>query len=362
MDSRFADCSSVSPTHLEDSKVLTASETRKKSTNLQLPIFEFLFARLSKYVSETESHAILNGIQDEIRFAAPPEYTENDETISIGTLDVDGEPSPPYIHPSDCKQNVDHAEAKTASDANDNRRPKRKFVEGQEMLTTTKKQQVEDSEIDYGVVAIKFLDPDFGVWWKGGHYTREPSRNLTGIDRSAIERARTKKGTRVKLTGRRDSAAQAAVTTPSVQGWYQETQSSCALNAIANALIQLGTPLSSEQYTTTKLSCSEYKGLIPLESVADKICARGISQFTRLRGQNSFTRFTNLRALTRGVYVVEDEGHVITWNSETQTILDSDPRYPHPLPINDENLKLLLPRPRIELAYRVHTCKKIVIN
>ena len=121
MDSRFSDCSSVSPTHLEDSKVLTASETRKKSTYGQLPIFEFLFARLSKYVSETESHAILNGIQDEIRFAAPPEYTENDETISIGTLDVDGEPSP-YIHPSDCKQNVDHAEAKTPSDANDNRR------------------------------------------------------------------------------------------------------------------------------------------------------------------------------------------------------------------------------------------------
>lgn len=365
MDSRFSDCSSVSPTHLEDSKVLTASETRKKSTYGQLPIFEFLFARLSKYVSETESHAILNGIQDEIRFAAPPEYTENDETISIGTLDVDGEPSPPYIHPSDCKQNVDHAEAKTASDANDNRRPKRKFVEGMEGHTgaTTKKQQVEDSETDYGVVAIKFLDPDFGVWWKGGHYTREPLRNLTGIDCSAIERARTKKGTRVKLTGRRDPAGQApAVTAPSTQGWYQETQSSCSLNAIANALIQLGTPLSSEQYTTTKLSCSEYKGLLPLESVADKICARGISQFTRLRGQNSFTRFTNLRALTRGVYVVEDEGHVITWNCETQTILDSDRINPDPLPINDENLKLLLQRPRIELAYRVHPCKKKFIN
>jgi hypothetical protein len=247
---------------------------------------------------------------------------------------------------------------------NANRRPKRKFVEGMEGHTgaTTKKQQVEDSGTDYCVVAIKFLDPDFGVWWKDGHYTREPLRNLTGIDRSAIERARTKKGTRVKLTGRRDSAAQATVTTPSVQGWYQETQSSCSLNAIANALIQLGTPLSSEQYTTTKLSCSEYKGLIPLESVADKICARGISQFTRLRGQNSFTRFTNLRALTRGVYVVEDEGHVITWNCETQTILDSDPQYPHPLPINDENLKLLIQRPRIELAYRVHPCKKKFIN
>jgi hypothetical protein len=227
------------------------------------------------------------------------------------------------------------------------------------MLTTTKKQQVEDSETDYGVVAIKFLDPDFGVWWKGGQYTQEPLRNLTGIDCSAIERARTKKGTRVKLTGRRDPAGQApAVTAPSTQGWYQETQSSCALNAVANALIQLGAPLSSEQYTTAKLSCSEYKGLIPLESVAGKFRAGGISQFTRLKGQNSLHRFTNLRAQTRGVYVVEDEGHVITWNCDTQTILDSDPRYPHPLPINDENLKLLLQRPRIELAYRVHTCKK----
>ena len=63
MDSRY--CSSVSPTHLEDSKVLTASETRKKSTYGVNPIFEFLFARLSKYVSETESHAILNRIQDD---------------------------------------------------------------------------------------------------------------------------------------------------------------------------------------------------------------------------------------------------------------------------------------------------------
>ena len=125
------------------SKVLT-SETRKQCLGQLLPSSKFLFAHLSKYVSETESHAILNGIRSD---APPPEY---DETISIGTLDDDGEPSPPY------------AEAKTPSDA----RPKRKFVEGQEMLTTTKKQQVEDSGTDYGVVAIKFLDSDFGIWWE----------------------------------------------------------------------------------------------------------------------------------------------------------------------------------------------------
>ena len=311
-----------------------------------LPSWEYLFDHISKYVSEQESHAILNGIRDKIRFDAPPEYT-----LVNSFMDVDK--SIP----------VKTTASEASTDAN--RRPKRKFVEGMEGHTgaTTKKQQVEDSETDYGVVAIKFLDPDFGVWWKGGQYTQEPLRNLTGIDCSAIERARTKKGTRVKLTGRRDPAGQApAVTAPSTQGWYQETQSSCSLNAIANALIQLGAPLSSEQYTTAKLSFSEYKGLIPLEVVADKFRAGGISRFSRLKAQNSFHRFTSLRTQTRGVYVVEDEGHVLSWNCDTQTILDSDPRYPHPLPINDENLKLLFQRPCVELAYRVHPHKKKVIN
>ena len=219
-----------------------------------LPSWEYLFDHLSKYVSEQESHAILNGIRDKIRFDAPPEYT-----LVNSFMDVD--------------KSIPVKTTAPEASTNANRRPKRKFVEGMEGHTgaSTKKQQVEDSETDYGVVAIKFLDPDFGVWWKGGQYTQEPLRNLTGIDCSAIERARTKKGTRVKLTGRRDPAGQApAVTAPSTQGWYQETQSSCALNAVANALIQLGAPLSSEQYTTAKLSCSEYKGLIPLESVAGK--------------------------------------------------------------------------------------------
>ena len=326
-------------------KVTSLVEVGTSGTRL-LPSWEYLFDHLSKYVSEQESHAILNGIRDKIRFDAPPEYT-----LVNSFMDVD--------------KSIPVKTTAPEASTNANRRPKRKFVEGMEGHTgaSTKKQQVEDSETDYGVVAIKFLDPDFGVWWKGGQYTQEPLRNLTGIDCSAIERARSKKGTRVKLTGRRDPAGQApAVTAPSTQGWYQETQSSCALNAVANALIQLGAPLSSEQYTTAKLSFSEYKGLIPLEVVADKFRAGGISRFSRLKAQNSFHRFTSLRTQTRGVYVVDDEGHVISWNSDTQTILDSDPRYPHPLPINDENLKLLFQRPCVELAYRVHPHKKKVIN
>ena len=160
-------------------KVTSLVEVGTSGTRL-LPSWEYLFD-LSKYVSEQESHAILNGIRDKIRFDAPPEYT-----LVNSFMDVDK--SIP----------VKTTAPEASTDAN--RRPKRKFVEGMEGHTgaSTKKQQVEDSETDYGVVAIKFLDPDFGVWWKGGQYTQEPLRNLTGIDCSAIERARTKKKLLIK--------------------------------------------------------------------------------------------------------------------------------------------------------------------
>jgi len=270
MDSRFSDCSSVSPTHLEDSKVLTASETRKKSTYGQLPIFEFLFARLSKYVSETESHAILNGIQDEIRFAAPPEYTENDETISIGTLDVDGEPSPPYIHPSDCKQNVDHAEAKTAapeaeaivappSDANITIGP-----EYERSSRLKKRKRTDSNEIstqEFGVSAIKALPRNkneqqrFMVWWSARKCTIEPEKNLTGIN-AELKREAILTGKKIKMVGARHEILTSSVPvfTADVANkrFYQDVGGYCGLNAVANALIQLNCPLSGEQYNTMR--------------------------------------------------------------------------------------------------------------
>ena len=79
--------------HPNPNKVTSLVEVGTSGTRL-LPSWEYLFDHLSKYVSEP----ILNGIREEIRLNAPPEYTENvDEKISIGTPD---DPSPPYIHPS----------------------------------------------------------------------------------------------------------------------------------------------------------------------------------------------------------------------------------------------------------------------
>ena len=51
-------------------KVTSLVEVGTSGTRL-LPSWEYLFDHLSKYVSEQESHAILNGIRDNIRFDAP---------------------------------------------------------------------------------------------------------------------------------------------------------------------------------------------------------------------------------------------------------------------------------------------------
>jgi hypothetical protein len=59
--------------HPNPNKVTSLVEVGTSGTRL-LPSWEYLFD-LSKYVSEQESHAILNGIRDKIRFDAPPEYT-----------------------------------------------------------------------------------------------------------------------------------------------------------------------------------------------------------------------------------------------------------------------------------------------
>ena len=125
-------------------KVTSLVEVGTSGTRL-LPSWEYLFD-LSK-----------NGIRDKIRFDAPPEYT-----LVNSFMDVD--------------KSIPVKTTAPEASTNANGRPKRKFVEGMEGDTgaSTKKQQVEDSETDYGVVAIKFLDPDFGVWWKGGQYTQEP--------------------------------------------------------------------------------------------------------------------------------------------------------------------------------------------
>ena len=96
--------------HPNPNKVTSLVEV---GTSGLLPSWEYLFDHLSKYVSEQESHAILNGIRDKIRFDAPPEYT-----LVNSFMDVD--------------KSIPVKTTAPEASTNANRRPKRKFVEGME--------------------------------------------------------------------------------------------------------------------------------------------------------------------------------------------------------------------------------------
>ena len=57
-----------------------------------LPSWEYLFDHLSKYVSEQESHAILNGIRDKIRFAIERARTKKGTRVKLtGRCDPAGQ-------------------------------------------------------------------------------------------------------------------------------------------------------------------------------------------------------------------------------------------------------------------------------
>ena len=332
----------------------------------QLPIFEFLFARLSKHVSKTESHAILNGIQEEIRFdVPPPEYTENeDEKISIGTP-VNSGPSQPSIP---AKTTAPEAEAIVAppSDANITIGP-----EYERSSRLKKRKRTDSNEIstqEFGVSAIKALPRSeheqqfFKVWWCTGHCSIEPEKNLTGINAES-KRDAIFSGKKMKLHGARHdeknlvTSSVPVFTADVANKWHQDVGGFCTLNAVANALIQLNCPLSCEQYNAMRSFQIKSEGICSLQDVIQKLKEVGMktSKFKGVRSQHLLQK---MREQNEGVFVIVYDGsHVLTWHAGDQTILDSDPRFPHPLSINDDTLKLLMPRLFVDFAYRIYPIK-----
>ena len=58
-----------------------------------------------------------------------------------------------------------------------------------------------------------------------------------------------------------------------------------------------------------------------------------------------------------GVYAVEYNAHCLTWDAYKQLIMDSDTRFPTPLPINQATLNALQIK-RAEKAYEIIPCAK----
>jgi hypothetical protein len=304
-----------------------------------LPSWEFLFAHLSKRVSEQESHAILNGIRDEIRFDAPPEYT-----LVNSFIDVDK--SIPVKTTTPEAERTSRLKKRKRTDSNDSEISTREFdVSAIQALPRSEHEQ-------------QF----FKVWWCTGHCSMEPEKNLTGINAES-KRDAIFSGKKMKLHGARHdeknlvTSSVPVFTADVANKWHQDVGGFCTLNAVANALIQLNCPLSCEQYNAMRSFQVKSEGICSLQDVIQKLKEVGMktSKFKGVRSQHLLQK---MREQNEGVFVIVYDGsHVLTWHAGDQTILDSDPRFPHPLSINDDTLKLLMPRLFVDFAYRIYPIK-----
>ena len=80
--------------------------------------------------------------------------------------------------------------------------------------------------------------------------------------------------------------------------------------------------------------------------------AVGLAQFRKPEGVEHTTLLGWMMLQTNGLYAVEYYTHCVTWYANQQLIMDSDPRFPKPLPINQETLDALHIK-RVEKVYQI---------
>ena len=64
-----------------------------------------------------------------------------------------------------------------------------------------------------------------------------------------------------------------------------------------------------------------------------------------------------LRRQTAGIFAVEFGRHCVSWDADNQTITETDPAFPFPLPINDHTLAGLNIT-LVEKVYRIVLCTR----
>ena len=121
---------------------------------------------------------------------------------------------------------------------------------------------------------------------------------------------------------------------------YQEIGGHCALNAVAN-----GINIPPELYHELRSNKPS------LEQVVDRLSEHRY-QFSKPKGVIEQCLLPWLLQQTTGVFAVKYDAHCCTWDAANQRILDTDPRFPVPLPITAATLTLLQIQ-RIHKVYQI---------
>jgi hypothetical protein len=122
----------------------------------------------------------------------------------------------------------------------------------------------------------------------------------------------------------------------------------CALHSVANAI-----PLPQELYDFIhdKARLFELEGVrVVINEWTGTPC-----QLHRIKGVQKTDFLAWLRRQVEGIFAVEFNGHCVTWDAASQLIMETDPDFPHPLPITDQTL-IALGINVVEKAYRIVPC------
>jgi len=159
----------------------------------------------------------------------------------------------------------------------------------------------------FEITWARYQDPR-GVLYKSTT-TQEPRKNLGGISGKFVNDMLYHPGKRCKFTVG-------------------------AINSVANAV-------SIPRVLYDAIAADDPS----LEEVCHLLSARGL-QFRKPKGIDNKALLGWMKRQTTGVFIVEFYplecyGHCATWDAANQLILETDPRFPNPLPICDDTLALL---------------------
>ena len=134
-------------------------------------------------------------------------------------------------------------------------------------------------------------------------------------------------------------------------GWHQRAGDDCALNAVANAAILVGSPLPDELYHELLKTHGELSQLSVVSGAVSGSKGRTITLSIVPVEREKLAQY--LLEQRCGVFAVETGGHCLAVDCGRRVIVDSDPFHPRPLDLDRWHRRLNIRAEHMNTAYRV---------
>ena len=212
----------------------------------------------------------------------------------------------------------------------------------------------------------RFQQNVFKVWWKNNTSSQEFEKDLC-VDEEIYKQVMTEPFKKIKVTGKRKDS-----TTPrtpllsypcgglfGVVGSVNETDSNlrlkqdktgyCSLNSVHNLV-----PFGDELYKFIH-SKGRFFQLESIRTILNNLKRTPCQLYKLKHGGGDILKY--LLSQTEGKFVVEFNGHCVSWDASKKIIIPTDSRFPHTMEITTPNL-ITLGISRVDMGFRVVACNQ----